>query len=357
MVEGSLVCVRGATKATHASFATGVFVIAAAVSAALASSGCAAQPSGTYELRPGRGAEVSAARKASSRGDWATAAAQWYAIFQRGGSGADEACLGAARAMCQLGDYTSARGVLEQGLKRHPGQLELLDMHGDVLCRLNFRRAAEACYVEALEVDPDHKATLLALARLRVDLRMECSAIPLLEHRIALGGADAPTYLLLARANAASGHVKESYDAYARSFALDDKDSSALIAAATPYVAERAHHRDPRQEELALRWLERAVEIDPQSTAAHFQLAQLRETRDEQGAAIEHYLRAAETDPSFLPALSQLAELYSRRGESEKAAEIAKLALALEKDATRRAALQHLIDGGGATAKSNAQGR
>jgi len=339
------------------SLTDGVFVIASAVCGAWASGGCAAQQAGNYELRPGRGAEVSAARKATNRGDWPTAASQWYAIFQRGGSGADEACLNAARAMCALGDYTSARGVLEQGLKRHPSQLDLIDMHGDVLCKLNFRRAAEACYVEALEIDPDRKSSLLALARLRVDLRMECGAIPLLEHRIALGGTDAETYLLLARANAATGHTKESFDAYTRSFALEDKDPVALVTAATAYVEERARRRDPRQEELVLRWLERAVEIDPQSTQAHFQLAQLRETRDEQEAAIEHYARAAETDPSFLPALSQLAELYSRRGDSEKAAEMAKLALALEKDPARRAALQHLIDGGQATAKSNTQGR
>ena len=357
MVVVKRIDTAGGVGGANRSLAAGLVVIASALCGAFASTGCAAQQNRPYELQPGRGAEVSAARNASARGDWSTAAAQWYAIFRRGGSGSDEACLGAAKAMCALGDYASARGVLEQGLKRHPGQPALLDMHGDVLCKLNFRRAAEACYVEALEVDPDRKSSLLALARLRIDLRMECGAIPLLEHRIALGGADAETYLLLARAHAAAGHVKEAFDAYARSFELDDRDPAALVAAATPYVAERAHHRDPRQEELALRWLERAVEVDPQSTEAHYQLALLRETREEHEAAIEHYLRAAETDPSFLPALSQLAELYSRRGESEKAAEIAKLALALEKDETRRAALQHMIDGGGATAKSGSRVR
>jgi cytochrome c-type biogenesis protein CcmH/NrfG len=217
-------------------------------------------------------------------------------------------------------------------------------MHGDVLCKLNFRRAAEACYVEALEVDPDRKSSLLALARLRIDLRMECGAIPLLEHRIALGGADAETYLLLARAHTAAGHVKEAFDAYAHSFALDDRDPTALVAAASPYVAERAHHRDPRQEELTLRWLERAVEVDPQSTEAHYQPAAARDATSTGGDRALR--RAAETDPSFLPALTQLAELYSRRGESEERRD-AKLALALGKDAARRAALQHLIDGGG----------
>jgi tetratricopeptide (TPR) repeat protein len=234
--------------------------------------------------------------------------------------------------------------VLDKGLEQYPGDPRLLEMHGDVLCLLGFRRAAEMSYIEALERAPDRQSALLALGRVRVELGMENSALGPLRRRIELGGGDAATYELVGRAERALGHPREALDAYARVFERDPVDPEQVVAAAQVYSDDRTLRREPATQERVRGWLARAVAVDPQHTQAHYQLGLVQEDRGDGDEALESYRRAVETDPLCVAALTQLAELYESRGEHDQAVAMARRAILLEKDPGKRAALERLIE-------------
>ena len=319
-------------------------LLAAGLSAAAA--GCAASPDGVggVALRTSeRDVSPASARAASRAEDWRLAAARWNEVFLREGS--VEACVETARALHQLGDDESARGILDMGLSRHPADPQILEMQGDLLARMGFRRAAEACLERALAADPDRPDVLLALGRVRLELERPSAAEAALSRRIELGFSDAETWLLRARARRATGNVRGALEDYRSAFAhLDDGRSAEvrdLVCAGTLYV-DPALRKDERARSLAISWLERALERDPQCTTAWYHLGLIHEDLGDQEAAIRHHRRAAESDPAHLPSLAKLAELHSQRGEVSAAADMVRRACALEKDPARRAALERL---------------
>ncbi|HVS10104.1 MAG TPA: tetratricopeptide repeat protein [Planctomycetota bacterium] len=317
-------------------------LLAAGLGAAAA--GCAASPErvGRASLRTSeRDVSPASARAASRAEDWRLAAARWNEVFLREGS--VEACVETARALHQLGDDESARGILDMGLSRHPADPQILGMQGDVLARMGFRRAAEACLERALAADPDRPDVLLALGRVRLELERPSAAEAALSRRIELGFSDAETWLLRARARRAAGNVRGALEDYRSAFAHLDLSTEVrdLVSAGTLYV-DPALRKDERARSLAHAWLERALERDPQCTTAWHHLGLIHEDLGDQEAAIRHHRRAAESDPAHLPSLAKLAELHSQRGELSAAADMARRACALEKDPARRAALERL---------------
>jgi tetratricopeptide (TPR) repeat protein len=312
---------------------------------ALIVAGCAARdPSGIRRLpEPGK-VDVAAARDASQAGDWQLAASAWYELYLRGGRTSDVACVEAARALAQLGQFTDAQRLLEDGLQRHPNHPDLLEMLGNVLVEAGFRRAAEPYYERALDVEPSRLSALLALARARTELSLEASAVPLLEKRIALGAGDAETWLLLARAQRAAGNYPRSLEAYDKAFELGESRPDRLVYAASLYFDVDDATRETLDPGRVERWLGRAIELDPQSTRAHELLGRLREAGGDLPGALASYRRAHETDPADRGALRRLWRLQRRRGERELALELARKLLVLESDPERRAEVQRWID-------------
>lgn len=311
--------------------------------AATLPSACMVSTDNPHRLGTVKTAETATARGATARGDWQTAACAWFAIFEAGGEDSAQACVETARALCALGDPRSAKGVLDQGLARHPGDPDLLEMHGDLLCKLEFRRAAEESYLQALEVEPDRASTLLSLARLRIELGMENAALVPLRRRIELGLDDAATYELLSRAHAALGDGAAAFAACERAIESEGVTPERALIAAELCARDSKLRADAHAAERVSVWLTRVVELDPQNSLARHHLALASEQQGDEAAAIEHYRRAIEADPLFVPALTRLAGLHARRGEREQALEMARRALELEKNSERRAELQSLI--------------
>jgi len=283
------------------------------------------------------------ARAATEAGDWEMAAARWNELFLRGGEGADEACLETARALLMLGDAESSRGVLELGLRRDPDHPDLLEMHGNVLAQLGFRRAAETSYEKALKADPDRSSTMLELARVRLDLEQAGAALQPLERRIELGADDPETFVLYGRALTLRGEYAEAFAAFDQAFVLGLDDPRCLVAGAALYFDEDLR-KDPDYNERAVHWLLRAVYRDPQLTQAHYYLGLLHEDAGRDGQALMRYRRAAESDPSHAPSLYRMAVLYDRAGDSERARDAAQRALEFEHDPRRRSELEALLE-------------
>jgi tetratricopeptide (TPR) repeat protein len=288
--------------------------------------------------------ELAQARAATHAQDWKLAASRWHEIFLKGDDRAPEACVETARALLMLRDAESAKGVLDVGIQSFPRQPDLAEMHGNVLVDLGFRRAAETAYEEALTIDPNRPTALLALARLRLDLGMHASAVEALERRIELGACDQETWLLAGRAYRGAGRLPEAYRAYDRAFQSGPADAVQLSGAASMYTDDRVRRHDPAAQALTAAWLERAIALNPQCTQAHCLLGMVREDRgDEVGAGAE-YRRAAECDPGCAQALAALAQYYNRQGDHDSCVMIAKRALEVEKDSSRRTALEKLIN-------------
>jgi tetratricopeptide (TPR) repeat protein len=290
---------------------------------------------------PGQPVDRARAQAAADEGDWSEAAMLWNELFLRGGEERVLACRETARALIELGDLESARGVLELGLRRDPGHPALLEMQGDVLARMGFRRAAEAAYVQALDAEPDRPHALLELARIRIDLGREHLALEALRKRLALGAVDAETYLLRARALAACNQPEQAYSSFVKAFELGADDPLFLLSAACLSFDERLQ-ASPECRQQSIEWLQLAVESDPQLTLAHLYLGVMCEEAGQQEQALEHYERAVETDPSHGPALTRLAQMLETLGHGERAAAIATRALEYEQEPGQRARLKRL---------------
>ena len=318
--------------------------------AALAACACGSERSGVRRMAKPQSADVAMARRAALEGNWELAASAWYEIYLRNGEEAPMACVEAARALVELEDTTSARNLLDQGLKQFPWHPDLLEMQGNVLVRAGFRRAAEPYYQQALQYAPERASTLLALARVRVDLGLEEAALPLLEKRVALGGGDAETWLLIARARRAQGSWLAALQAYAKSFELGESRSDRLVYGASLYLELSEEERSQFDANIVEGWLLRACEVDPQSTAVHGTFGEFLELRGDLERAQRCYTRAVECDPAHLPSLRRLGKLMRKRGDLAGAAALAERALKLDKGKSRSPEWQLWIDQAAAAA-------
>jgi len=296
-----------------------------------------------------------AAVEAMQVGNWSLAAERWYAVFLQERDAA-EPCAMTARALLHTNDADSASHVLDIGLEKHPDDPDLCELKGDALVKLGFRRPAEEFYTRALKADPKRVSAMLSLASLRMDLGWEQAALAPLDQAIAIQGGDPATWYLLARARRAAGNPCGAYEAYEKSFGLQNGSVEDLVNAATLPLSDTLRSTHPEAPAVMLGWLERAVKQDPQCTKAHFMMGVLCESLGKSDDAIGHYRRAVETDPGCLMSLRNLAVLYAARGDVADTREMVTRALELEKDHDRRNALQKLIETAeGAHANQTAQ--
>ncbi len=291
----------------------------------------------TKELR-------SQAETASAAGKWDLAAQRWWSIFVASQEKDEQACAETARAMLHLADPESAIGVLKQGLVQHPESAQLHELHGDALVQRSYRRAAESCYQEAVKFGPQRASAWRALGKVRLELGYEKSAIAPLRRAVELGIDDSAIWLLVARASRGAGEVCESFDAYKRAFAAGTSDAATYIEASTLCLESTVCRTNPDAVSVSRAWLQQAVENEPQSTQAHFQLGVLAEVESKIDEAVEHYRRAAEITPDFLPALRNLALIYAQRHDVPNTRNMVERALKLERDPDRRRALEKLLE-------------
>jgi tetratricopeptide (TPR) repeat protein len=325
------------------------FAVPTAMLVALA--GCVSTQRPSPRVLPSR-TEAEAATRA---GDWKAAAERWYAIFMADPERPAEACAKASRAFLQTKDADSASHLLDVGLGAHPKDPDLLELKGEALVALGFRRAAEERFEQTLAIDPRRVSALINLGRLRIDLGLESAAVKPLRRAVEITGGDFATWRLLAKAEREGGDPRRAYEAWVRAFAMGEGSVDDLVSASTLYVDESFRRAHPEAGQQMCDWLRQATERDPQCIRAHFQLGLLAEEMGKRDEAIEHYRRAVEIDPSCLMSLTNLAILYANQNDEKNAREMVSRALALEQDGNRRKALQKLLEPFDRRAKSGGE--
>ena len=282
------------------------------------------------------------AEAASRRGDWSLAADLWHRVYLADQLNNPRACLETSRALAELGDPASAEALLRDGIKRFPLDPALHELHGYVLEQTGWRRAAEAAYAAALELQPGLALSLKGLGRVRLQLGLENAAIPPLRRLVELDPTPESLRLLVEAARKAEDPVV-AYEAYLHLFDEIRGETAELIDAGSLALSQAL--RDTRRASSAVceAWLARALEIDPQLTRAHALLGRYRMLAGDDQAAILHLTRACETDPANVAALLDLAELRLKGAELEAARRLLDRADGLAGETAARARLNALF--------------
>lgn len=282
------------------------------------------------------------AEAATQRGDWPVAVDLWHRVYLADQLENPRPCLETSRALLELGDPDSAEALLRDGVRRFPEDGALHELHGVALEESGYRRAAEAAYVRALELQPALVRALEGLGRVRLHLGLERSAIPPLQRLVELE-PEPEALRLLARAGLGAGDHLVAYDTFQQ--LLDESEGTLeelMDAAGLGLDSSLSSHR--RSSSLVCEgWLVRALEMDPQRTRAHILLGAYRGLAGDDAAAATHLRRALETDPACVEALLDLAAVQMRLAEVEKAQVLLEQASGIAEDESSRARLARLL--------------
>ncbi|MCA8981353.1 MAG: hypothetical protein H6831_12315 [Planctomycetes bacterium] len=268
----------------------------------------------------------------------------WGRLHLDGGGRQLEPYLGCGRCLLRMGDVRGACSIVEQGIARFPREVELYLLHGEILSTANFHRAAERCYETAVGLDERSHASQLGLGRVRVELGLSHKALEPLERALALEPDDVETLRLFASAAEDAGYEERAFEARRHLLEIEQNPPAYhYVSAARLAFYPRVRQRYPDSLAQARPWIERAIELDPQNSEAHYLLACDLQQSGAHDAARSALLRSVEVDPGNLEALSELAEHYHAFGDAEQADRFARMALALEHDRRRRATLETFL--------------
>ncbi len=81
-------------------------------------------------------------------------------------------------------------------------------------------------------------------------------------------------------------------------------------------------YEDEKRFDDAKKAFEHAVQADPKSADAEFQLAKLISMSGNSALATQHFERAIEKNPNHAPSLAKLGNIYLQSGQFEKAREV-----------------------------------
>jgi tetratricopeptide (TPR) repeat protein len=87
--------------------------------------------------------------------------------------------------------------------------------------------------------------------------------------------------------------------------------------------------------DAALTCLQKAIEIDPDSSSAHANIGLVYRKQGENDHSLEHLRKAIELNPQLREAYSTIVAVYNEKGDYRTAAEYSQKALAIEVDTAR----------------------
>jgi len=283
------------------------------------------------------------AEAAATQGDWPRAADLWYEIHLAERVKTPRPYMETARALYRSGLSESACEMFRDGLRAFPRHVGLLELYAEVLEELGYQRRAELYYSRLVDVAPDDPDAWLGLARVRLGLGDEHAAEAPLQRVLLLRPDSAEAHAHLARVSEVFGDTPRAFDHYERAIDLGADDLGLLLDAGAVSIDVAVLESRSQAGERGLEWVGAVIEVDPQSTCAHYLRAVHLEMRDDLQGALVAYLRAVETDPSCVQALTRLAEVYSQVGDRTRMAEMVARALDIEQDPQRRQVLENLL--------------
>jgi tetratricopeptide (TPR) repeat protein len=202
--------------------------------------------------------------------------------------------------------------------------------------------AALLAFRKALELDPNHRRTLLAAGKLLHLHRRESEALPLLQRLLAFPEQDPDALYRLGQCLLDRGRSDDARRIFQRYRALMPRDAEGPLAEASALWRSlgEAKAAPPAQAEEVLALLAAAAALAPGDPRPPFNSATFLEDRGERGQAVALYRRALELDPDHVPALLNLGRMLAAGGEEDEARRLLERALPLLRDSRERRAVE-----------------
>lgn len=180
------------------------------------------------------------------------------------------------------GRYDDALDILKEGAALYPQAAELqVGMAYAYLAREEYAWARR-CFETALALDVDHEDALAGYGEVLLKVGDVPGALSAYERIVELGFQDDHELMLqLGRALFRQGLVGHAHRFFG--LVVSNHPDSAEAAACVGYASHRMG-RDP----IALYWMRRALELDPQYSEARIYLANILYDRGESEAALHH---------------------------------------------------------------------
>jgi tetratricopeptide (TPR) repeat protein len=215
----------------------------------------------------------------------------------------------AAQEAIDRGDWTTARGLLEQLVAEAPRSAEAHHRLGRVFEAQGQLDAAEWSYHRALEIEPEYADALCGLGRLEARSGRLDAALEHIRGSIEIAPNQVEAHFHEGQVLEALGRTDEALAAYFRALAVDPTSSAALLRVA-------AIQLDRQQNDQALARLTRVLELAPGEPEAllcrgraHLALGHVNEAVNDLGLAAEklgdrpdvHYHRALALEQARQP--------------------------------------------------------
>lgn len=224
------------------------------------------------------------------------------------------------RILAGYGQLEEATPLFKKAISIEPDYLPSHIRYADGLLKQNEFDAAKSAYEEALSVAPKNAYALVGLARVAIAKDDLPLARTHLEESVKVSNNQIGADLLAdvyERLGLPALEKKVLQDIEWGSYAdLPDPWSLALMDDCyDPYQVSIAggwvvHQGDTR---LGLRYVKRAIELDPDSSTLHYQIAGIYLSMSDLENAEKHFERCVELQPDFADAWLQLIEIAKRK--------------------------------------------
>lgn len=235
----------------------------------------------------------------------------------------------AAQSEIGAGNEPAAESLLLQVLARDPDVIDANQMVGNIKAQRGDHAAAIPFFQKALEIDPEHEASLFGLATAYRRLGRNEEALVGFRRLLEINPTDSKTVLATADMLVERGALAEAGELMRRTVEsgesvppmLYDKYGEILVLEGRPGKAEE--------------WFRRAAEANDELAQPLFNLGVLREEEGRIPEAVELYEQTLERSPEHFQALFNLGRLYGRMGDIDRQVELYEAALAANPDFVR----------------------
>jgi predicted O-linked N-acetylglucosamine transferase (SPINDLY family) len=227
-----------------------------------------------------------------------------------------------ADALHQTGTWEDADGYYQRALRVDPLQGDIWYKRGIALHEKYLRSApepallkeAEACYRQAIGIDPRRTDACVGLANLAHDLGNFEDAIALFQKAISLNPQDSDIHMTLGLLLQTQQKYEDAEISYLRAIEINPNLASALNNLGGVY-------RKLAKDAVAIEYYKRAIQVEPDFAEAHFNLGATLQKRAQYELAEQCLLKAIALKPDFAEPhynYGTLMQLYGKLDLAEK---------------------------------------
>jgi tetratricopeptide (TPR) repeat protein len=211
------------------------------------------------------------------------------------------------------GNYTTAEQLLKQVIALKPEKVDAYYFLGNTYVKLEKSDLAEEYFLKALEIQPDHQPTIIALIDLYDKTNQPMKRIPLME-KIAELSQDAETWFAVGNLYNQLDNKEKAKESYLKALAIDPEFSGAIVNLSIILYDEGNYSE-------AIPYLEKAFEEAPDNTFIAARLATAYQKSGRTQEAIDKYENVLIKDPNNIQAYLNLISIYRSMGNNAKAIE------------------------------------